>query len=250
MNYFKVFLTASLIGCMSLATAAENSDSKKGSDNITDLLKSRLGGAEVGAISETPVDGLYQTTMGSKVAYLSKDGRYVLIGDMIDLQTRENLTENSRREVAKVALGNFNVEDLSVFPASGQAKAVLNVFTDTSCGYCRKLHEEVPQLQKAGIEVRYFPFPRGGSQGPGYDTLRQVWCGEDRALTMSIAKGVKEGTLPEGNCEASNVVDRGYLLGNDLGVAGTPALFTQSGQKIEGYVPYAKLIPQLLNDAN
>jgi thiol:disulfide interchange protein DsbC len=243
MSMFKNLLLAGLILGAGSAFAAD-----AGPDTaITNLLKSRLGGAPVGELKSTPVEGIYQTTMGAKVAYLSGDGRYVLIGDMIDLQNQVNLTEMSRRGVAEAALKDFDVSSLIVYPAVGSTKAVLNVFTDTSCPYCVKLHEELPELQQAGIEVRYFPFPRGGTQGPGYDTLRRVWCGDDRLKAMDIAKGIQQGQLPSGNCTKASIVDQAYLLGNDVGVEGTPALFTSSGQKISGYVHYSKLIPMLLS---
>ena len=167
---------------------------------------------------------------------------------MIDLQTQENLTELSRRTVSKAVLDKVAINNLAVFPSStGETNAVLNVFTDTSCPYCKKLHEEVPDLQKAGIEVRYFPFPRGGARGPGYQVLKQVWCGKDKAQTMDIAKEVQSGDLPSADCEQAKFVDVGYNIGNELGVTGTPALFTADGQKIDGYVPSAKLIPMLIN---
>jgi thiol:disulfide interchange protein DsbC len=246
MNTFNKILTAALIAGSGIAIAADSA-SVTPDASITDLLRARLGGAPVGAVKETPVKGVYQTTMGAKVAYLSGDGRYVLVGDMIDLQTQRNLTEESRRVVAKGALENFAQADLIIYPAEGPTRTALNVFTDTSCPYCKKLHEEVPELQKAGIEVRYFPFARGGSRGPGYDTLRRVWCGDDRLKTMNIAKGVEDGNLPDADCKNASIVDRAYELGNDIGVEGTPALFTSEGQKISGYVPYQKLIPMLLN---
>ncbi len=197
---------------------------------------------------DTPAEGIYQTQFGSKIAYLAGNGRYIIIGDMIDLQTQENLTEVSRRTVSKAVLDKVAVNNLAVYPSSAtETKAVLNVFTDTSCPYCKKMHEEVPALQKAGIEVRYFPFPRGGARGPGYQVLKQVWCGKDKAHTMDIAKEVKSGDLPAADCVQASFVDKGYNIGNELGVTGTPALFTADGQKIEGYVPSAKLIPMLIN---
>lgn len=251
MNQIKVYLLAAMVACIPFSISAEPaSDKNKSPENITELLKSRLGGAAVTEATQTPVDGIYQTQFGSKFAYLTGNGRYVIIGDMIDLQTQVNLTEMSRRDSAKQQLESFAVEDLAVFPAGGETMAVLNVFTDTSCGYCQKLHQEVPELQKAGIEVRYFPFPRGGARGPGYDELKKVWCGEDLGRSMDIGKGVVAGDLSDGDCEKAGVVDQGYALGNKLGVSGTPALFTQAGHKIEGYVPHAKLIPMLLNPAN
>ena len=241
MNNFKLLLAAGLLSSMTASFAAENAD-------IAKLLKLRLGfSAEVSDPVETPAKGLYQTKFGSKYGYLAGNGRYIIIGDMIDLETQENLTEVARRSINKEVIDKVAVTNLAVYPSSiDQTKAVLNVFTDTSCPYCKKLHEEVPDLQKAGIEVRYFPFPRGGARGPGYSTLKQVWCGKDKAKTMNIAKEVETGILPAADCAEAKFVDESYNLGNQVGVAGTPALFTADGQKIEGYVPSAKLIPMLL----
>jgi len=245
MKPMKYFLTAGLLCFMSVSFAADSDTNK----DMTKMLKSRLGGAvPVSDPVKTPVDGVYETKYGSKIAYLTGNGRYILIGDMIDLQTQENLTEISRRSVSKEVIDKVAVNDLAVYPSAiDETKAVLNVFTDTSCPYCKKLHEEVPDLQKAGIEVRYFPFPRGGARGPGYQTLQQVWCGADKAQTMDIAKDVATGKLPASDCNNAKFVDTAYNIGNQLGVSGTPALFTAEGQKIEGYVPSAKLIPMLLN---
>ncbi len=245
MKIMKYFLTAGLLSCMSVSVAAES----VASEDMTKLLKSRLGGSvPVSDPVETPAEGVYLTKYGSKIGYLTGNGRYILIGDMIDLQTQENLTEVSRRSVSKEVIDNVAINNLAVYPSTiDETKAVLNVFTDTSCPYCKKIHEEVPDLQKAGIEVRYFPFPRGGARGPGYQTLKQVWCGEDKAKTMNIAKEVEAGVLPSPDCVEATFVDKGYNIGNQLGVSGTPALFTDEGQKIEGYVPSAKLIPMLLN---
>ena len=248
MNHLKLYLLAGFVAAFSFNASAEPAkEMKQAPQNITQLLKSRLGGAAVSEATETPADGIYQTHFGSKFAYLTGNGRYVFIGDMIDLQDQVNLTEMSRRNIAKNLINSFAEKDLAIFPAGGETQKVLNIFTDTSCPYCKKIHEEVPELQKAGIEVRYFPFPRGGARGPGYDELRKVWCGDDLARTMDIAKGIDDGELPAGNCDRASIVDQGYALGNKIGVEGTPALFTQDGQKIEGYVPFNKLIPMVLN---
>jgi thiol:disulfide interchange protein DsbC len=244
MNQFKIYLASVLFLLTTGVSAVEQtSDNNK----ITDLLKARLGGAAVEAPSATPAEGIFETRFGSKIAYLTSNGRYVFIGDMIDLESQVNLTEISRRDIAKEAIDEMPVEDLVVFPADNDTRTVLNIFTDTSCPYCKKIHEEIPQLQKAGIEVRYIPFPRGGAKGPGYTTLKQVWCAKDRARAMNIAKEVESGELSSPDCAGANIVDKGYTLGNQVGVTGTPALFTQSGKKFDGYVPYKQLIPALLS---
>jgi len=217
-------------------------------EDMTRWLKLRLGTDQVEPATATGVEGVYMTRFGNKFAYLIEGGRYVFIGDMVDLKMARNLTELSRRELVVEELANFGMEKRIIFPAVKEELAVLSVFTDTSCGYCQQLHKEVKFLQEAGISVHYLPFPRGGNRGPGYADLRKVWCAEDQLKAMSIAKGAEAGSLaPTESCESAQYVDDGYLLGNRIGVNGTPALYSSDGGSFNGYVPYKQLIPQLIN---
>jgi len=216
-------------------------------EEMTRLLKMRLGTDQVDTPVATGIEGVYQTRFGNKIAYLIEDGRYVFIGDLVDLKLARNMTEMSRRAMIVDALADFGDEKVIVYPADDEELAVLNVFTDTSCGYCQKLHGEIEYLQQAGISVHYYPYPRGGTRGPGYGDLRKVWCADDPLEAMSVAKGTSPGSLPEtADCQAAGYVDEGYALGNQIGVTGTPALYTSDGAKFNGYVPYQELIPQLL----
>lgn len=219
-----------------------------GNREVTRLLEKRLGQPVPPAI-ESPIKGIYQTRLGANIGYLTGDGRYIFMGQLIDLQTGANLTETAKRATVRDRLATVAMKDKVIYPAQGEEKAVLTVFTDTSCPYCRKLHKEVPELNKAGISIHYLPFPRGSASGPGYTSLKQVWCAQDRQQAMNIAKEVEEGDLPSPDCAAAQMVDRGYDLGNEVGVTGTPALFKANGQKIEGYVPYQRLIPMVLGDS-
>ncbi len=215
---------------------------------LTRLLKLRLGTDAVEPATETGVDGVYQTRFGNKFAYLIEGGRYVFIGDLVDLKLARNLTELSRRELVVEELATFGEEKQIIFPAVEEEKAVLNVFTDTSCAYCQMLHKEVKFLQEAGISVHYYPYPRGGQRGPGYRDMQKVWCADDKLEAMSIAKGSVAGELTSAGevCADAAYLEQGYALGNRIGVTGTPALFSSSGAAFSGYVPYQQLIPQLL----
>ena len=234
-----------LIGSTTENTSKTPASSTK---KMTELLRLRLGNRDFSDPVETPMTGIYQTQLGKNYGYLSEDGRYLLMGNLIDLQTGQNLTDIAKRKTTKTQIDRLAIEDKAVFPATGEEKAVLNVFTDTSCPYCRKLHEEISNLQDAGISVHYIPYPRGGSQGPGYQTLKQVWCAEDRARALTIGKDLASGDLPAGDCEASVLVDDGYRLGNRVGVTGTPTLIKSNGEIITGYVPYLELIPKVLGN--
>ena len=221
---------------------------EESTEDMTRLLKLRLGTDQVEPATPTGVEGVYVTRFGNKFAYLIEGGRYVFIGDLVDLQQAQNLTEMSRRKLVVSELAGFSEEKRIIFPAAKEELAVLSVFTDTSCGYCQQLHKEVRFLQEAGISVHYYPFPRGGNRGPGYHDLKKVWCAEDKQKAMSIAKGAETGSLSSSeSCDSANYVDDGYLLGNRIGISGTPSMYTSDGTKFNGYVPYQQLIPQLIN---
>ncbi len=213
---------------------------------VTRLLRQRIGGTNIGDVTETAAENVWQVQVGNQFIYLLDSGRFALMGDLVDLEGGRNLTEQSRRVAAVETMAEFDDNDLVVFGAIGDPKAVLNVFTDTSCPYCQKLHSEIDKLREAGIMVRYFPFPRGGSRGPGYQHLRSVWCAKDRNQALTDAKNERFENLPSGDCAAAEVVDRGYLAGQKIGISGTPALLKSDGEKIEGYRPYRELIPMIL----
>jgi len=209
---------------------------------ITQHLKKRLPGVKIGNPEATAVKGLYQSKVGADYAYLLEEGRYVLIGELIDLQTGKNLTELSKEKNNLQLLSSFPETDMVIYPAIGKTQQTITILTDTDCPFCQKLHQEVSVLQEAGIKVRYIPFPRGGKPGSGYLALKSVWCAKDRNAAMDIAKGISPGKLDTTDCDAAAAVDRGYQLGIEVGLRGTPAIILQSGLKVEGYMPSDKLI--------
>ena len=237
-----------LLACLfSLAALAPVQAADESLEAMTELLKMRLGSDDVDTPVPTGIDGVYQTRFDNKIAYLIEGGRYVFIGDLVDLKMARNMSEMSRRQIVVDALAEYGEDRLVIYPADNEELAVLNVFTDTSCGYCQRLHQEIRHLQAAGISVRYFPYPRGGNRGPGYEDMRKVWCAEDPLLAMNIAKGSHSGRLSgESDCASAQYVDDGFQLGNRIGVNATPALYTDDGAKFNGYVPYQQLIPQLV----
>lgn len=212
---------------------------------ITSLLRQRVPGANVGQAHKTPVKGLYQATVGNDIAYLLSEGRYALVGELIDLKTGENLTDLAKSKIILKLLRTFPEADTVLFPAAGKVQHTITILTDTDCPFCRKLHKDIPALQKEGITVRYIAFPRNGKQGSSYNTMKSVWCAKDRAQAMSIAKGTLDGELPQATCEKSNAVDRGFEFGLKIGLRGTPAIILPNGQMIEGYVKPAQLIEMI-----
>ena len=128
--------------------------------------------------------------------YASSDGRYLIAGDLFEMSdTLVNLAEKARDEKRKELIAEVSLGDMAIFPAQGQRKAVVTVFTDVDCGYCRKLHQEVPQMNKMGVEVRYLAYPRAGVGSPGYEKLVTAWCSTDRQDAITRMKRGEE--LPQ-----------------------------------------------------
>jgi thiol:disulfide interchange protein DsbC len=183
------------------------------------------------------VTGFYEVSIGASIAYASQDGKYVFMGDLLDMTSKSNLTEAKRTASRKQLIDQVGEKNMIVM-APKQVKHTITVFTDIDCGYCRKLHQDVPALNKDGVKVRYLAFPRSG---PGTESFRKyeyVWCAKDRVKAVTNAKA--GGPIEEKNC--SNPIARQYELGQRVGVEGTPAIVLENGEMLPGYLPPAKLL--------
>jgi len=198
----------------------------------------KLPGAQASDVAVSPIPGLYEVAMGGLIAYVSADGKYLLSGNVYDLDTQENLTASRRNSARAKALATASESNMIVFgPAN--AKMTVTVFTDIDCGYCRKFHSQIAEVNKSGVRVRYMFFPRTGPGTESWTKAEQVWCAADRREALTRAK---KGDTVKGKTCGDAAVKSQYELGSDLGVEGTPAIFTQTGDYIGGYVTPAELV--------
>jgi thiol:disulfide interchange protein DsbC len=198
----------------------------------------KLPGAQASDVAVSPIPGLYEVTMGGLIAYVSSDGKYLLSGNVYDLDTQVNLTASRRNSARAKALAATSESNMIVFgPAN--TKMTITVFTDIDCGFCRKFHSQIAEVNKAGVRVRYMFFPRTGPATESWTKAEQVWCAADRRDALTRAK--KGDTVKGKNCGDAAIQSQ-YELGSDLGVEGTPAIFTQQGDYIGGYLAPAELV--------
>ena len=198
----------------------------------------KLPGAQASDVAVSPIPGLYEVTMGGLIAYVSSDGKYLLSGNVYDLDTQVNLTASRRNTARAKALAAASESNMIVFgPAN--AKMTVTVFTDIDCGYCRKFHSQIAEVNKAGVRVRYMFFPRTGPATESWTKAEQVWCAADRRDALTRAK---KGDTFKGKSCGDAAVKSQYELGSDLGVEGTPAIFTQNGDYVGGYLAPAELV--------
>ena len=192
------------------------------------------------AISETPIPGILMVQVAGDIVYATADGRYLIQGRVVDMETREDLTEGAKSELRRELMAGIDTSRQITF-APEEPVYDLTVFTDIDCGYCRKLHAQVDEYNEQGISIHYMAFPRAGIGSRSYEKAVSVWCAEDQQEAMTQAKA---GADPD-PAQCDNPIAEQYQLGMELGVSGTPALLTSDGQLIPGYVPPEQLRARL-----
>ena len=225
---------------------AQTEHSAKDSDAaVVKALQANLqaSGIEETILSAVPTDmpGIYWVTgEGVPPFFADKAGKHIIQGQIIAVgePIPVDISAALVADTAQKALKAVDKKDMIVYPAIGETKSVLYAFTDADCGYCRKMHEEMVDINSRGIEVRYLAWPRSQESIP---KMEAIWCSEDRNAAMDQAKMGADVQGPTCN----NPVQQQVALGAALGVRGTPAVFTETGEQVGGYLPVAELTQAL-----
>lgn len=241
---------ASLVCTMAcLAAVAIPALAAEGADKLVEKLKALRPNIPIERVASTPIPGIYALELaGGAVFYGTEDGRYLFAGDLYRLGDDDlvNLAEAGRADKRKRLMDDVARKDMVVFSPDGPTRAAINVFTDVDCGYCQKLHQEVPALNGMGIEVRYLAYPRAGIGSRSYQKIVSAWCAADPNAALTRLKA--QQPIPDATCP--NPVADQYDLGREMGVNGTPAIILEDGTLLPGYMPADKLAEAMGLDAD
>jgi len=203
--------------------------------SISQPIKSALArlGLTPTEVNPSKIAGLLEVMTERGLFYISKDGQFLVHGKMYDLKNGvENVTEQSLAKVRVIDIKKFKDSMIS-FPAKNE-KYKVTVLTDTSCGYCRKLHSQMQQYNDLGITVQYLAFPRSGTTGPTFKELSAIWCSANPQKSLTDAKnGTRIDVTKSPQCGAP--IAEQYAFGMKVGVTGTPAIIFEDGAMIPGY---------------
>lgn len=233
MKFGKSIFLAAIAGMFALTAQADTA-------KIKEQLSQSIPGLQVESVAKSEIEGLYRVeSSNSDTIFTNADASFFINGSMFAVQEGRVVNLSEQRKGAKRAkqLAAIAPEDRIVFPAEGETKARIAVFTDIDCGYCRKLHKEVPELNRLGVEVSYLAYPRAGIGSPSYDKIVSAWCSEDKLQALTEAKqGI---SIPSKTC--ANPVAAQFELGGQMGVRGTPAIVLEDGTMVPGYMPAQQL---------
>jgi len=241
-------IVLALFVLLSPALFAQTEPTQQQLDNLRERLSLSL---QVATANQLGIARLVPTAMtniieveldSGEILYSSLEGDFVFAGDLF-AASESGLVNLSaqRRQVKNIAkIQAIPLEEMIVF-SPPETRAVITVFTDVDCQYCRALHRDLEKLMEKGIEVRYLAYPRGGEQAASFEKMNSVWCSEDKPRALTQAKNGQN--LPRLECD--NPVLNHYALGNEIGIAGTPAILLPDGQLVPGYVESDRLAAML-----
>ncbi len=181
-------LASTLMVSTFAAAAEENADGI-----IEEKIRTLAPNAKTIAISETPIDGILQVQINSDIVYVTADGQYLLQGQIMEIDSRTNITDQAKSGIRVGLLAELKADEQITY-APENPKYDLLVFTDIDCGYCRKLHNQMTEYNEEGIAIHYLAFPRAGVGSNSYDKFVSVWCSADQQSAMTLAKN---GSDPE-----------------------------------------------------
>lgn len=184
-------------------------------------------GVQGSDIQAAPVAGMKTVLTDSGVLYVTEDGKHVIQGPLYDVSGAQPINVTNQLLVGKL---NALEKEMIIYKAPKE-QHVITVFTDITCGYCHKLHEEMSDYNALGITVRYLAFPRQGLKSQAESDMKSIWCAKDRNKAFDAA--MKGGDVAPASCDI-NLANH-YNLGVQLGVQGTPAIVLSNGSMIPGY---------------
>lgn len=232
-------LAGALTAALSFVATATPALAQSGESAVRGAIESLVPNAKIDSIAESVVPGVFEVTIDGRVVYVTAEGRYLIQGSIFDIPNRVDITEASRSKVRRDALAQVTTGRIVFAPPNPKYR--LTVFTDIDCGYCRKMHEHMTEYNSAGIAIEYLFFPRAGIGSDSYQKAVSVYCSTNQQKAMTDAKAGQ----PLDRKECSNPIADQFTLSQQIGVTGTPAVFTEDGTQLGGYMEPAQLLQRL-----
>ena len=234
MRNFVLLLAAALFALPALADEAQ----------IRLAVEARLGGAKVDGVQATPIPGIFEVRIqgrdGPQIYYVNAAGTHLFAGNLIELKSSRNLTEERLRKLTAIEFNALPL-DQAVKIQRGGGKRVMAMFSDPYCPYCRRFEQTLLEMDDITVYVFMYPVIRPENA----DHSRAVWCSRDRAKAWLDLAAAERPVVPEAAPTCPNPVDKLLELGRSLRVNGTPTLFFANGERAGGGMEVGKLRAKL-----
>lgn len=221
-----------------VATAPKKAAALSVEAQLKQDLEARVG-AKIDSVTPMPMAQLYEIRIGEDIFYTDPTGNYLIIGNIVDSRTRENLTRARVDAIKEASLPQWKFAELPLDTAvkivRGTGKREVAIFEDPNCGYCKKLEKSILDIGDVTVYVFLYPV-----LGPDSLTKsKQIWCAPNRAKAWT--EWMQNATALSGEGTCATPLDKTLALGKKLKVDGTPTLFFSNNKRVEGAIGAADL---------
>lgn len=176
---------------------------------------------------------LYEVRVGQDIFYTDAQGRHLIQGQIIDLESKRNLTEERTEQLTAVRFQDLPFDDAFIV-RRGKGERQLAVFSDPECGYCRRLERELADIDNVTIHI--FLYPVLGPQST--EKSQAVWCAAPEQRARTWQEWMLKGTPPavQADCpqRSLNALARNLEFGRKHRIQGTPTLFFANDLRAPG----------------
>lgn len=233
-----VFVSQAHAQATSDDATSEDAASQEAAQQVLERLQEQLPGINFTQVGVSVVPGLYEVITDGQIYYVNEQADYLIDGNLIRLSDRANMTDARLGKIHMGLIEELDESSMLIYEPTESSNRSITIFTDISCGYCRRLHAELDTLLEGGIRVRYLLFPRAGLGSQGHQDLESVWCADNPQEAMTVAKA--GGQIEEKSCD--NPIEQHVELAERLGLRGTPLIYTDGGEKVPGYREASALV--------
>ena len=193
------------------------------------------------SVQGTPIKGIYEVLVsGNQIVYVDSDANYMLVGDLLNINSRENITEARMADLNRIDFAALPL-DKAIKEVRGNGKRQVAVFSDPDCPYCKRLEVEFAQM--TDITIYNFMMPIPSLHPRAQNKAEQIWCQPDR--TAAWTAWMREGKNPPPVAACANPVAETMALGQQHGFNGTPTMVMPNGKVISGYLRQPELTQAL-----
>jgi thiol:disulfide interchange protein DsbC len=194
--------------------------------------------AKLISISKTPYLGLYEVVFDDQLVYTDEKMNYLFSGNVIDMHTMKNLTEEREKQFYAIKFDALPLE-LAIKRVNGNGKRELAIFTDPNCTYCRNLEKEMVKLDNATVYFFIFPILPGSEE-----KARSIWCSPDRLKAWEDQMLRRIEPVLGSSCDTT-ALTKVSKLAKKMKITVTPTMVFEDGTIQPGSLPIEQLDNQL-----
>jgi len=201
-------------------------------ERIKSELRKKVPEAPVDSVRKVPYGGLFEVTIGSEVFYTDENASFLVLGSIVDLKTKENVTELRMRQLNKVDFAQLPF-DSAIKIVRGNGSRKVAIFEDPNCGYCKRFERDLAGVNDITVYVFLYPILSEGSVVKS----KAIWCSPDKGKAWMDVMVRDMAVTGDSTC--SNPIDKNLAFGQGKRIQGTPTIIFEDGERVPGVMVMA-----------